>query len=343
MVETVKSGKELVRHYMKAVDPVSQRVGIPVYVEGPPGVGKSEMFKQLAQEERIGFIDLRLAQLDPVDLRGLPAVQVVEKLAMTVWSRPDFWPQAKRDGEKGILLLDELGDCGKAMQSAGYQVVLDRRAGPHEILPGWYIAGAGNNMKHRAGAQPMSSALANRFAHIEIDADLKTFVEYGNRVGFNYAILGFLQARPKLLHDMPEAGAIKAFPTPRAWAKASMICDTPNDVRMKLIAGCVGEGAAGEFMAYQRVLDLPDFEEVVANPKKCKIPEVPSHRYALSSMLAQRVERSNFDKVMQYIQRSEFGRDFEISTVLDASKRDASLTETKAFTEFANRNADLTL
>lgn len=332
MTETVTTAKELLKYYMAK--------GIPTYVEGPPGVGKSEAWEQIAREQGIGFIDLRLAQMDPVDLRGLPHV----KDERSTWARPDFWPDEKRDGPKGIMLLDELGDCGKAMQSAAYQVVLNHRAGPHIIPEGWYIAAAGNNQKHRAGAQAMSSALANRFAHIEIEADVKCFVEYGNRQGMiSPMVLGFVQHRPNLLHSMPESGAIKAFPSPRSWFKASLVCDAPKEVRLKLVAGCVGDGAAGEFEAFLRTIDLPDMEEIVANPKKCRIPEAPAHRYALASYLAQNATRENFKHVMAYISRKEYGRDFEISTVLDASKRDTSLTETSAFVEFANRNVDLTL
>jgi hypothetical protein len=317
--------------------------GIPSYTEGPPGVGKSEMWKQIAQEKGIGFKDLRLAQMDPVDLRGLPK-HVADKTGdFTKWARPDFWPIVERDGEKGIILFDELGDCGKAMQSAAYQIILDGCAGPHVIPPGWYRCGAGNNQKHRAGAQPMSSALANRFAWIEIEADVDCFREYGHKIGIHHFILGFIKFRPGLLHDMKSEGALKAFPSPRSWAKAALVCDAPKEIRMKLVRGCVGEGAAGEFEAFMRAMDLPEFDEILADPKKCRIPNVPGHKYALASMLAQYAKRDNFDKVMTYIKRSEFGRDFEICTVLDASKRDATLTETRAFIEFANRNQDLTL
>jgi hypothetical protein len=339
-IETVKTAKELCRYYMEK--------GIPTYTVGPPGVGKSEMWAQIAKEKKIGFIDVRLAQLDPVDLRGLPTVSISQdddghKYAETTWARPDFWPVEERDGKEGIILFDELGDCGKAMQSAAYQIILDGRAGPHIIPKGWYRAGAGNDQKHRAGAQPMSSALANRFAHIEMEADLECFREHANKIGVSPLILGFLKFRPNLLHNMKQEGALRAFPTPRAWVKASLVCDAPKDIRLKLVAGCVGEGAAGEFEAFMRTIDLPDIEEVCANPKKCRMPEAPAHKYAMSAMLAQAATKQNFAKIMEYIKRSDFGRDFEISTVLDASKRDAALTETAAFTEFANRNQDLTL
>lgn len=334
MVETVKSAKALAEVYMKC--------DIPTYTEGPPGVGKSEMWAQIAEEQKIGFIDVRLAQLDPVDLRGLPAVDL--KTSMTRWMRPEYWPVAERDGERGVLLLDELGDCGKAMQSAAYQVVLNKRAGPHEIPRGWYVAAAGNHQKHRAGAQPMSSALANRFAHMEIEADLECFRQYGVKKNFSPLVLGFLQFRPNFLHDMAGA-SLKAFPTPRSWEKVSKILNTKPDSKqvLFLVSGCVGDGAAGEFAAFLRTLDLPELKEILADPKKCRIPEHPGHKYALAAMLAQAATRENLEKIMTYISRSGFGRDFEIATVLDASRRDASLTETGAFINFANRNQDLTL
>lgn len=330
MTETIEGAKELARVYMSK--------NLPVYVEGPPGVGKSQMFKQLADEQKIGFIDLRLAQMDPVDLRGLPTITN----NMTTWSRPDFWPTEERDGPKGILLLDELGDCGKAMQSAAYQIILEGQAGPHVIPKGWFRCGAGNRMKDKAGAQSMSTALANRFKWIEVDADVKCFLEYGAKVGLHHFVMGFVQFRPGLLHSM-EGASLKAFPTPRSWADASKVCDADKTLRMRLIGGCVGEGPAGEFENYLKALDLPDFEDIIKDPKHTHIPVEPSSRYALGAMLSRFADKKNFGAIMQYVTRKEFGRDFEICVVLDATKRDAALTETKPFTDFALRNNDLAL
>lgn len=330
MTETIKSAKALCQHYMAK--------NIPSYVEGPPGVGKSEMWQQIANEQGIPLIDLRLAQMDPVDLRGLPK----HTGNFTTWARPDFWPLTERDGERGIILFDELGDCGKAIQSAAYQIILDGKAGPHVIPTGWYRCAAGNNRKHRAGAQAMSTALANRFAWVEVEADPECFHEHGNKVGYHHFVLGFIKFRPALLHSM-EGADLRAFPTPRAWARVSLVCDTPEDVRLRLIRGLVGDGAAAEFTSYMKTLDLPSIEEIVADPKRCHVPKEPASRYALSSMLARYTTRQNIDKIMTYIKRPEFGRDFEICTVLDGTKRDAALTETKSFVDFANRNSDLQL
>ena len=350
MTETIGSAKALCKVFMRA--------GIPVFMEGPPGVGKSDAWQQIANEEKIKLIDVRLAQMDPVDLRGLPKV----KGDLSTWARPDFWPTVERDGERGIILFDEAADCSKAMQSAMYQIVLNGRAGPHVIPPGWYRCAAGNNQKHRAGAQAISTALASRFAWLEVEPSPEEFYSYGLQQGYHEYVLGFIKFRPTLIHSMFDAtdtekkgkdnkvvatarAAEKAFPCSRTWEMVSRICKLHTDqiTLTKSTIACVGEGAGIEFSNFIKTLDLPSLEDVLKAPKTCPIPKQPSSRYALVAMLARGATRDNLGKILQYASRPDFGREFEICLTLDGCKRDASLTETKAFCDFANRNSDLQL
>jgi hypothetical protein len=328
MSETIKSAKEVARYYMEK--------DIPCYFHGAPGIGKSQALNQLSQEMGIGFIDIRLGSLMPEDLSGIPVPDMVKRMA--VWLESEFWPNVKRDGKKGIIVFDELSDASRALQSCAYKIILERQHLPE----GWWPCAAGNRREDRAAAGTISTALANRFAHVEIVADVDTSVEYFNKIGVDPLIPGFLRFRPGLLHSM-EGANLLAFPTPRAWEQVSKVVRAPAGLRFKLVRGLVGEGAAGEFEAYAKVDNLPSLDDIVANPTKCRIPSEPGTKYALSSMLARFAERSNFDKICQYIKREEFGRDFEICTVLDGTKRDASLCETKAFVDFAKRNSDLQL
>lgn len=335
-LESIKGAKELIRVYMAA--------DIPVFLHGAPGVGKSDALRQIATEQKIGFKDLRLSMMDPVDLLGLP---VVTADGETTWAKPAFWPNEKKDGERGIVLFDELTDIGRSMQSAAYQIILNRCAGPHKLPKGWYPCAAGNRREDKAAAQAMSSALGNRFAHIDVTPDPAAFREWGNINGINPLIIAFIQARPTMLHTM-EGSDLRAFATPRSWAKASLVIDNDPSIRYKLLSGLIGAGVAGELEAFMKTIDMPSLEEIVDAPKKCRIPKEPSSRYACAAMLSQNaikdgLKGGNFSQICTYISRAEYGRDFEILTVLDASKRDASLTETKAFIEFANRNSDLHL
>jgi hypothetical protein len=155
-------------------------------------------------------------------------------------------------------------------------------------------------------------------------------------------IPGFIHFRPALLHSM-EGADLRAFPTPRAWARVAKCVHADVTMRYRLVAGLVGDGAAGEFEVYMKGLDLPAFEEILADPKRTPIPKEPSSKYALSSMLARYAKRDNFAKIVTYISRQEFGRDFETVTALDATKRDPSLCDTRAWIEWANKHSDLHL
>lgn len=335
MPYTIHEAKELCAYLM--------RKDIPTFVSGPPGVGKSELWKQLADEASMGFIDLRLSQMDPTDVLGLPRYDA--KSDRTRWARPEFWPDEERDGKHGIMLFDELSDAGRAMQSVAYQIILNRRAGPHFLPKGWYPCAAGNRRMDRAAAQVLSTALANRFAHLDVDADIEAFKLWANQNNVSEMVVAFLTWRPNLLHSM-EGADLRAFPTPRSWFQASKVCDAPASHRMRLVASLVGEGAAGEFEGFMRVYnDLPSIKEILSDPAKARMPKAdqPAAKYALTTGLSRAATRQNLDRVWTYIKRPEFGREFSIVTMLDATKRDTDLTETKAYVEFANANQDLQL
>ena len=142
----------------------------PVMIWGPPGVGKSTIVKSLAREMGVGFVDVRLAQMESIDIRGLP---VPDKEAHCVqWLPSSIFP---RDNSKGgIIFLDELSAAPKDVQVASYELILDRQLGGGDIykVPGkWVIVAAGNRSCDRAVSTTMSSALANRMLHLEVEAN----------------------------------------------------------------------------------------------------------------------------------------------------------------------------
>jgi hypothetical protein len=329
MTETIKSAAELALFYVEK--------DIPLLISGPPGVGKSDLWAAVAQKTKRHFIDLRLSMMDPVDLLGLQSI----KDGVTQWNRPAWMPPIGSK-EKYLILFDEIADIGRTMQSAAYQLILNGRAGPHVLGADCYRCAAGNRREDKAAAQAMSTALANRFAHLEVRADPDAFIEWCNNNDIDPLIPGFIRFRPNLLYSM-EGADLRAFPTPRTWARVAKCVNTDASVRFRLVASLIGEGPAGEFEVYMKGLNLPSLDDILADPKRCPIPKEPSSKYALSSMLARYAKRENFSKIVQYVSRSDFGRDFETVTALDATKRDSTLCDTKAWVEWANKNNDLHL
>ena len=96
---------------------------------GSPGIGKSDLVRQLAEDLDRIFVDVRLSTIDPVDLRGLPMINVEEQL--TNWLPPSFLPNVQ--SEPGILFLDEINAAPPMLQASAYQLILDRKLGEYQI------------------------------------------------------------------------------------------------------------------------------------------------------------------------------------------------------------------
>lgn len=249
---------------------------------GPPGIGKSSIVAQVARRHGLDLIDLRLGQLAPTDLRGLP-VPVPED-GVATWYPPAFLPHESR----GILFMDELNMAAPVMQGIAQQLILDRRVGSYVVPDGWFVWAAGNRKEDQASVYEMPAPLRNRFVHLTVEADYASWQQYAARTGLHEQIQAFLAFRSDLLFQF-STGAT-AFPTPRSWETASELHAAGLD-----IGKAVGEGAAGEFYAYLDVYDLiPDVDRILAGwGEAFSFPEEPSVRYAVIMGLATRAETAD--------------------------------------------------
>ena len=246
---------------------VRRRVKLSLMIWGPPGIGKSSIVAQTASAHKIGFIDLRLSQLAPTDLRGLP----VARNGVSRWYPPEFLP---RTGE-GVLFLDEINLAPPTMQGMAQQLILDRKVGNYVVPPGWYIWAAGNRSEDRAAVFDMPAQLANRFLHLEVAPDFDSFKAYALECGLHEQILAFLSFRPTLLHRLDPQQP--AWPSPRSWEMASTLHLAGLE-----IAPVVGVAAAAEFHAYIELYHaLPDLERILhGTGDGVPFPSEPSARYA---------------------------------------------------------------
>jgi len=243
-----------------------------VMIWGAPGIGKSSVVAQVAASQALQLVDLRLSQLAPTDLRGLP----VAADGLARWYPPEFLP---RDG-RGILFLDEINMAPPAIQGIAQQLILDRKVGSYVVPDGWFIWAAGNRHEDRASVFAMPAPLANRFMHFDVHADFESFKRYALRRGVHESVLSFLAFRPQLLHRYDETSA--AWPSPRSWEVASQLHVAGLGIHF-----AVGNAAASEFVAYQDVYQrLPDLDAICAGVGSAPFPEEPSARYAIVMGLA---------------------------------------------------------
>lgn len=306
---------------------------IPAFLWGSPGVGKSDIVRQTAKALDCALIDFRAVLLDPVDLRGIPSIVDGE----TRWNPPQFLPNEKRDGARGILFMDELNAAPMSVQAALFQLVLDRRLGEYDLPKGWAIVAAGNKQSDRAAAQRMPSALANRFAHIDCISDAESFCTWAGLNGIAAEIVAFIRFRPELLHRM-DGAELRAFPTPRAWVQVSKLLAKPTKILRYLCAGIIGDAAAAEFIGFLDIYkNLPSMADIFAAPDTCKTPVEISARWAVSAAVGRAANAANMAAAVTYLQR--LSPEFATMGILDAVKRDTSLKETQAFVNWAIANS----
>ncbi|MBB5232745.1 AAA family ATPase [Deinococcus budaensis] len=247
---------------------------------GPPGVGKSSVVAQVAQRHALGFVDVRLSQLAPTDLRGLPVPEADgQGGGVSKWYPPEFLPRSGR----GILFLDEVNMAPPTMQGMAQQLILDRRVGSYELPEGWFVWAAGNRKEDRASVFDMPAPLANRFLHLSVRPDFDSWRAYALGRGLHEHVIAFLTFRPELLHRLDPAQP--AWPSPRAWEMASQLHRAGLDV-----APAIGEAAGAEFSAFVRLYEqLPDLGLVLRGQGAgLRLPGEPSVRYAAVVGLAAR-------------------------------------------------------
>jgi len=249
----------------------------PVCLMGPPGIGKSDIVQQTADQHGMDLIDLRLAQVPPADIRGLP--QIVEGISR--YARPAYLP---KDGV-GILFLDEITNAPPAVQGLVQQLVLDRMLGEHRIGDGWRFVLAGNRREHGAAVHGMPAPVANRMIHLEVEADFDSWKRYALAHEIHPDVVGFLTFRPELMFRLDRKSL--AFPSPRSWCVASRLhaLDLPIDP-------AVGEGCAQEFGVYCAIVqDLPDLSAILAGHGDTIVfPREMSAKYAVTVGLAMRCQ-----------------------------------------------------
>ncbi len=259
----------------------------PVMLWGPPGIGKSDLVREVAQRHAVPVVDLRLSQLEPSDLRGIP----FRVDGLVEWAVPALLPDAARHGPAGILFLDEINAAPPTVSAAAYQLILDRRLGEYRVPEGWAIFAAGNRQGDRGVVYSMPSPLANRFTHLEVEPNLDDWVDWAHGRGVDPRLIGFLRFRPDLLFDFDPAQAPTAFPSPRTWEFADRALAKFGDDRDLLTAalqGCVGPAAGVEAAAYLEHLDrLPDID-AIADGTSDAVPDGIDLQYAVAAALVRR-------------------------------------------------------
>ena len=228
----------------------------PLFLWGPPGIGKSELVADITEELGGYMIDLRLGQMEPTDIRGIPFYN--KEIGKMDWAEPIDLPTEELASQYPIVVLfmDELNSSAPSVQAASYQLILNRGIGKYKLPKNVVMVAAGNRESDKGVTYRMPTPLANRFIHQEMKCDFASWQEWAVNKNIHKDVVGYLSFAKQDLYDFDAKSASRAFATPRSWTFVSELLedeDGDDDTIMNLIAGTVGEGLAVKFMAHRKI------------------------------------------------------------------------------------------
>jgi hypothetical protein len=229
----------------------------PIFLWGPPGIGKSEVVADICAELGGHMVDLRMAQMEPTDLRGIPFFN--KDNGKMDWAPPIDLPDEELASQYPIvvLFLDEMNSAAPSVQAAGYQLILNRRIGKYKLPDNVVIVAAGNRDSDKGVTYRMPMPLANRFLHIEMKPDFESWQMWAVTNDVHKDVVSYLSFAKQDMYEFDAKSSSHAFPTPRSWVFVSDLLKSEDEIDSStlhtLVAGSVGQGLASKFIAYRKI------------------------------------------------------------------------------------------
>ena len=257
----------------------------PLFLWGPPGIGKSDLISGITKELNGKMYDLRLAQMDPTDIRGIPYYN--KEKGLMDWAPPIDLP-SEEDASKYpvvVLFLDEMNSAAPSVQAAAYQLILNRRIGKYELPNNVVMVAAGNREGDRGVTYRMPAPLANRFVHLEMRVDFDSWLQWAANNNIHKDVIGYISFAKQDLYDFDPKSASRSFATPRSWTFVSDLLedDLTESTVTDLVAGTIGDGVAVKFMAHRKIASrMPKPSEILAGKVKDLDVKEVSAMYSLT-------------------------------------------------------------
>lgn len=316
-------------------------------VHGHPGIGKSDIARQIAKDFNLELIDIRLSQIDPVDLNGFIRTRT-DNPNLATYVPIDIFPLENTPLPKNksgwMIFLDELPSAAPAIQAAAYKLLLDRMVGNHKLHDKVALMAAGNLVTSNAIAYEMGTATKSRLVHLILETNPKDWIDWAESNNVDQRILSFLRFRPELVMKFDPNTDDFTFACPRTWTKLSnIIKPIPTSelfgYRKKIINGTVSSGAGNEFVSFLKIYgELPTIDEIIGNPTTAKLSEQPSVQYALTGVLYENINANNAKNLMVYISRLPI--EFQIITMSQVLKNKKELVADPSVSQWVMTNSN---
>jgi hypothetical protein len=293
---SINGAKAALRHAFK-----KQR---PIFLWGPPGIGKSDTVHQIGAEmENAHVIDVRLSLWEPTDIKGIPYFNSVDNTMS--WAPPVELPTQEfaKNYKSIILFLDEMNSAPPSVQAAAYQLILNRRVGTYHLPDNVIVVAAGNREADKGVTYRMPAPLANRFVHLELRVDFDDWFQWAVANKVHKDVVGYISFAKQDLYDFDPKTASRSFATPRSWAFVSELLDDElgETTLADLVSGAVGEGTGVKFMAHRKIAGrMPNPTDILSGKvKELKVKEI-SAMYSLTVSLCYELKDGAEKKVKNW-------------------------------------------
>lgn len=303
------------------------------FIQGSPGVGKSDIVKQLASQYKLKLIDLRLSQCDATDLSGFPKINdnKAEFIPLSTFPLQGETPDPEYPNG-WLLFLDEINSAPRALQASAYKLILDRMVGNHHLSNKCYIVSAGNKATDGAIVTELSTALKSRLVTLTLEPDLDTWLEWAEQNKIDYRVLGFIRFKGlDALYNFNPQTDDKTYPCPRTWAMLSkVISNIPDSLEpyMELCEGIIGK-LSTEFVTFCNFSsEIPTYEDICKG--KARVPKSVGGMYLITSALiskAKEITDTDAPKVVKYL--DSLGKEYAVLFYISALKRNFKLSAIK--------------
>ena len=268
----------------------------PIFIWGPPGIGKSDIVHQIGEYMDAHVIDVRLSLWEPTDIKGIPYYAANDNTMK--WAPPVELPSKEfaKKHKAIILFLDEMNSAAPAVQAAAYQLILNRKVGTYALPDNVYIVAAGNREADKGVTYRMPAPLANRFVHLELAVDFDDWFQWAVDHNIHKDVVGYLTFSKKDLYDFDPKSPSRSFATPRSWSFVSELLEDELDeeTTTDLVSGAVGEGLAIKFVAHRKVAaQMPNPTDILTGKvKELKTKEI-SAMYSLTVSLCYELKEAS--------------------------------------------------
>lgn len=318
---------------------------MPMLVIGRPGIGKTDIIKQVAETLGWNLIISHPVVDDPTDYKGMPFVSD---------GQAGFIPfadlkQLIEADQPTIHFADDFGHAPKLTQAAYMQMMLTRAINGKKISDHVVFFAASNRKEDKAGVSGMLEPLKDRYATIvELVANLEDWVGWAIGAGMPFELISYVRYRQEILTEWKPTSDFRRMPTPRSIASVGRMIqlNIPKMLQRRTFAGAIGKERASELVGFLDIYkNLPDPMDVILHPTTAMVPEEPAPLYALCGALASHATAQTIDAIITYADRLK--PEFSVMLVSDATIKDRkganSLCNNSSFIKWVHNHQDVLL